>query len=198
MVAYTFDSILAKGVRAGQVPARTDTARKWFRDTAKSTKIEPYKLMNEDKTKLVNRATIGKMYLFSYDPKHKKTLPYYDTFPLIFKVANVPDGFHGINMHYLPLPLRAKLMDALYDLSSNKSYDEKTKIRLSYDILKGASKYKWFKPTFKMYLNKHVRGRFLQIDSADWDTALFLPLARFEGASNSTVWKDSRAEIRGR
>jgi hypothetical protein len=89
-------------------------------------------------------------------------------------------------------------MDALYDLSSNKSYDEKTKIRLSYDILKGASKYKWFKPTFKMYLNKHVRSRFLQIDSADWDTALFLPLARFEGASNSTVWKDSRAEIRGR
>jgi hypothetical protein len=49
-----------------------------------------------------------------------------------------------------------------------------------------------------MYLNEHVRSRFLEISSSDWDMALFLPLENFEKASKSQVWKDSRAKIRGR
>jgi hypothetical protein len=195
LVAYTFDSILAKGVRAGQIPARTNAAREWFRKEAKKTRVTPESLMKEDRTQLKNRATIGKMYLFGYDPKHKKTLPYYDTFPLIFKVRNVPGGFYGINLHYLPLPLRAKLMDALYDLTTNSKYDDSTKLKLRYNILKGISKYKYYKPTFKMYLNQHVRGRFLEISSTDWDTALFLPLERFKKSSKSKVWRDSRAMV---
>jgi hypothetical protein len=88
-------------------------------------------------------------------------------------------------------------MDALYDLTTNSKYDDSTKLKLSYNILKGVSKY--YKPTFKMYLNKHVRGQiFSRLDSADWDTALFLTTrARFRKVI-PTVWKDSRAEIRGR
>ncbi len=193
MAATTFDQILTRGVRAGQIPARTQSARTWFRDEAKKASVTPSTLMKEDRTQLKNRAAIGKMYLFSYDPKHKKTLPYYDTFPLIFKVQNVPGGFQGINMHYLPLPLRARLMDALYDLTTNSRYDESTKLKLSYDILKGVSKY--YKPTFKMYLNANVRSRFLEIGSTDWDTALFLPLERFEKSSKSKVWRDSRTMV---
>ena len=193
MPAVTFDSILTRGVRAGQVPARTQQARNWFRDEAAKTSVSPTALMKEDRTQLKSKSAIGKMYLFSYDPKHKKTLPYYDRFPLIFKVQNVTGGFHGINLHYLPLILRAKLMDALYDLTSNSRYDESTKLKLSYDILKGVSKY--YKPTFKMYLNNHVRSRFLEISSTDWDVALFLPLERFEKSSKSKVWRDSRAMV---
>jgi len=193
LAATTFDQILTRGVRAGQIPARTQSARTWFRDEAKKASVTPSTLMKEDRTQLKNRAAIGKMYLFSYDPKHKKTLPYYDTFPLIFKVQNVPGGFQGINMHYLPLPLRARLMDALYDLTTNSRYDESTKLKLSYDILKGVSKY--YKPTFKMYLNANVRSRFLEIGSTDWDTALFLPLERFEKSSKSKVWRDSRTMV---
>ena len=84
----------------------------------------------------------GKLNMFFYDPKHKKKLPYYDTFPLVLPIEKYPDGFLGINMHYLPLPLRAKLMDALYSLASNQRYDEATKIKLSYNILNSSSKYK--------------------------------------------------------
>lgn len=196
MVAVLFDKILAQGVRAGQIPARTKSARTWFRDTAKKVTITPSALMKEDRTQLKNRAAIGKMYFFFYDPKHKKTLPYYDRFPLIFKVQNVPGGFHGLNMHYLPLPLRARLMDTLYELASNTKYDEGTKLKLTYQVLQGVSKY--YKPTFKMYLNEHVRSRFLEISSTDWDMALFLPLEQFEKASKSSVWKDSKAMAGGR
>lgn len=198
MPAFTFDQLLARGTSAGKVPARTQDARNWYRNAAKKTSVTDSQLMRSDRDKLKQNAAIGKMYAFFYDPKHKKTLPYYDRFPLIFKVKNVPDGFLGINLHYLPPSLRAKLMDALYDLTINERYDENTKLRLSYDILNSAAKYRWFKPTLKMYLNKHVRSRFLLIDAVEWDIALFLPTERFEKASKATVWKDSRQIIGGR
>ena len=180
MVSKVFDEILAQGVRAGQIPARTQQSRDWFRT------------IRGERTRYKNRVTMGKMYLFNYDPKHKDTLPYYDRFPLIFPVDKAPGGFYGINMHYLPHVLRARLMDALYSLSRDKRYDEKTRLKLSYSILNGAAKYKAFKPTFKRYLTNHVRSRFIEITSSEWDIALMMPLQKFAKASASEVWRDSR------
>jgi len=191
-MATTFDEILAQGIRSGQIPARTQQARNWFRDKARGTSVKPESVVRQEKARYKNRVFMGRMYLFNYDPKHKQTLPYYDRYPLIFPVESAPGGFYGINMHYLPYLLRAKLMDALYDLSSNEKYDEKTRLKIGYDILKGASKFKWFKPTFKRYLSNHVRSRFIEIASSEWDIALFLPLERFEKASKREVWRDSR------
>jgi hypothetical protein len=195
-MASKFDDILAQGIRAGQVPARTQGARDWFRDKARGTSATPESVVRGEKARYKNRVSMGKMYLFSYDAKTKVTLPYFDRYPLIFPVDSAPGGFYGINMHYLPYRLRAQLMDALYELSSNKRYDERTKLRLSYDILKGASKYKLFKPTFKRYLSSQVRSRFVEISSSEWDIALFLPLESFDGASKSKVWADSRKMVR--
>lgn len=194
-MAIVFDDLLTKGVRAGQVPARTDTARNWYRDRARTTRTTPERLIRQDKARLTNRVAIGRMYHFFYDPKHKATLPYYDRFPLIFPFKKVSGGFMGINMHYLPLRLRAKLMDALYELASNERYDEKTRLRLSYGILDGASKYKYFKPCVKHYLSGHVRSRFLEVYSSEWDIALFLPTESFEKSSKSKVHSDSRKMI---
>ena len=191
-MASKFDEILAQGVRAGQIPARTQGARDWFRNKARSTSATPESIVRGEKARYKNRVSMGKMYLFNYDPKTKATLPYYDRYPLIFPVQGAPGGFYGINMHYLPYVLRARLMDALYDLSSNQRYDERTKLRLSYDILKGAAKYKAFKPTFKRYLSSQVRSRFIEINSSEWDIALFLPLESFAKASKGSVWADSR------
>jgi hypothetical protein len=191
-MASKFDEILAQGIRAGQVPARTQGARDWFRDKARGTSATPESVVRGEKARYKNRVSMGKMYLFNYDPKTKAELPYYDRYPLIFPVQGAPGGFYGINMHYLPYRLRAQLMDALYELSSNKRYDENTKLRLSYEVLKGASKYKFFKPTFKRYLSNHVRSRFIEIASSEWDIALFLPLESFAKSSKTSVWADSR------
>lgn len=135
------------------------------------------------------------MYHFKYEPKTAKTLPYYDKFPLIFMVGPAKGGFYGINLHYLPPQLRAKLMDGLYDLTNNTRYDESTKLKLTYDLLNSASKFRYFKPTFKHYLNQHVRSKFIEINSTEWDTALFLPTERFEKAKKTKVWADSRKMI---
>jgi hypothetical protein len=195
-MATLFDDILVRGVRQGQIPARTQDAREWFRNKARSQRSAaayPANLMKEgDK---VNDVQVGHMYHFYYDPKGKSTLPYYDRFPLIFMVGPAEKGFYGINLHYLPPKLRAQLMDNLYSIASNTRYDQNTKLRISYDLLKSASKYRYFKPTFKHYLTAHVGSQFLKIDSAEWDIALFLPTERFEKAKKSRVFADSRKMI---
>ena len=195
-MAVIFDEILSKGIRAGKVPAKEQQSRTWYRDTANKFKtVNERNLMKGDTDSLRSQPKIGHMYMFYYDAKHKETLPYFDRFPMIFPYKKVKGGFMGINLHYLPHILRAKLMDSLYDISSNDLYDETTKLRMSYNILSSASKYKWFKPCIKHYLTTQVRSRFLYVYPAEWDIALFLPLERFSGASKSKVWSDSKKLI---
>jgi len=194
MVAYVFDKIIAKGARAGQIPARTQQARDWFRNTAQSSRANSSRLLRSGDN-LTSQIEVGNMYLFNYEPKYKQELPYYDNFPLIFPIETVSRGFIGLNMHYLPLRQRAVLMDALYGLVTDQRYNESTRLKLSYGVLKNASKYKGFKPTIKKYLNSHVQSRFLKIEPVEWDIALFLPLQKFQKASSSTVYKDSLQAI---
>ena len=196
-MSVIFDTILTKGVRAGQIPARTESAREWYRNSAQEYKrIDETKLMKGGNERLTSRVMVGSMYMYYYDPKHKATLPYYDRFPLVFPYKKVPGGFMGINMHYLPLNYRAKLMDALYDVSNNDKYDETTKLKFNYNILNGASKYKYFAPCVKHYLTDQVRSRFLYVYPSEWDIALFLPTQRFVGATKGKVWKDSINTVR--
>ena len=196
-MAKLFDEILTKGIRAGQVPAREAKAREWFRNTAKNYgSVNERALLRSDPDRLTARPRVGDMYMFTYDAKHKATLPYFDRFPLIFPYKKVKGGFMGINMHYLPLTYRAQLMDALYDLSNNKKYDESTRLSLNYNILNSASKFENFKPCVKHYLTGQVRSRFLYIYPSEWDIALYLPTERFQGARKTTVWADSKRKIK--
>ena len=197
MASSLFDDILLKGVKHGQIPARTKDARDWFRQKATKvsrSKTQPDELLSKA-SKKTSSVDIGNMYHFIYDPKGKKTLPYYDTFPLIFMVGPAEGGFYGINLHYLPPNMRAKLMDALYSVSSNKRYDENTKLKISYKILQSSSKMSYFKPTFKHYLTGHVKSKFMEIESAEWDIALMLPTSRFKYANAQKVYSDSRKLI---
>ena len=140
-MAIVFDTIITQGVRSGQIPARTNSAREWFRDTAgKMNRINEREMMKGDVSRMTTQPLLGSMYMFYYDPKHKEELPYYDRFPLIFPYKKVKGGFMGLNLHYLPLQLRAKLMDGLYDFANNTRYDESTKLKLSYELMTQAAK----------------------------------------------------------
>lgn len=195
-MAIIFDTILNKGVRSGEIPARTASSRDWYRKTAQDHKtVNEKQLMVGGNERLTTRPIVGSMYMYYYDPKHKSTLPYYDAFPLVFPYKKVTGGFMGINLHYLPLPLRAKLMDALYDVSNNDRYDETTRLKLNYNVLNSTAKFKYFKPCIKHYLTDQMRSRFLYVYPSEWDMALFLPLERFRGASKQKVWAESKKLI---
>jgi hypothetical protein len=198
-MANIFDTILAKGSKAGQTPGKTQEAREWYRSKASTRnvkqKIDEHKFIKSDPSRMVNSINPGSMYLFHYDPKHKETLPYYDRVPLIFPFEMTKDGFYGLNVHYLPPLLRAKLMDGLYDYTNNKKYDDTTKVMLSYKLLKSIAKLRYFEPCVKRYLSSHVRSQFMYIQPSEWDVALFLPLAKFEKKSINYVYNQSRRSL---
>jgi hypothetical protein len=173
-------------------------ARDWYRDKAReirSVQVESIVRKNPQYARTLIRP--GFMYLFNYDPKMKDELPYYDRFPLVFPFERTEDGFLGMNLHYIPHLYRARLMDQLYSLTNNTRFDETTKLRATYSMLNSAARYKYFKPCVKRYLNSHVRSRFLEIPSNEWDIALFLPLERFAKSTKNNVYKDSRIMING-
>ena len=134
----------------------------------------------------------GRLNMFFYDPKFKKTLPYYDTFPLVLPLEPYSDGFLGINLHYLPMKLRLQLLDRLVDFSNNTKFDESTILDVDYSRLKNIN---LIKPTLKRYLAGRVKTDFRRIDADEFMVAALLPVQRFKKGSASEVYSDSRKMI---
>lgn len=190
-----FKNLEIEAFRAGITP-RSKESREWFRKRLSSIRrVNRNEIMKDESLKLANRQLIGSMQMFFYDAKHKETLPYYDAFPLAIVIGPAPKGFLGMNLHYLPPALRAKFLDALMDVTTNNKYDESTRFDVTYDMLKSAAKYKYFKPCVKHYLRSQVRSRFARIPAPEWEIATFLPTADWQKASQSTVYKDSKGMI---
>ena len=139
-----------------------------------------------------NKPFYGRLNMFFYDPKFKKTLPYYDAFPLVLPLEIYSDGFLGINLHYLPIPLRIKLLDKLVDYSNNTKFDESTKLMVDYKKLKRID---LIKPTIHKYLAGQTKSQFRRIDADEFTIATLLPVQRFKKASDREVWKESRSMI---
>ena len=163
----------------------------WFRDKiAELGKPTATQLIKDGKK--AARPFYGNLNMFFYDPKFKKTLPYYDRFPLVLPLERYSDGFLGINLHYLPIPLRIRLLDELMDYSTDTNFDKKTKVNTNYQQLKNV---KLIKPTLKRYLAGHVKSMFRRVDADEFTVAALLPVQRFKKASAAEVYKDSRKLI---
>jgi hypothetical protein len=189
-----FKTVEYEAFRAGIQP-RTKESRAWFRRKVQNMRnIRRRDLMNEDPIQKRNRSAVGSMYMFFYDAKHRKTLPYWDAFPLVIAMGPAEGGFYGMNLHYLPIPLRAKFLDQLVEITNNNKYDESTRFEVSYALMNRARKFRYFKPCFKHYLNSQVEGRLAYVPPPEWEIATFLPMAQFQGDKNQ-VYKDSRRII---
>ena len=144
----------------------------WYRKKVQSMTTPGARgLINQGKATVAPK--YGVMNLFGYDPKLKATLPYYDTFPLIFPIDFAKGGFYGINFHYLQPGARVNFLRQLSKYSSDKNYDKKTR----YNI--GELSGRYFKKTIKHYLTNQVRTSFLNITADEMAIAIFLPVARF-------------------
>ena len=195
MASNLFQKVEFEAFRAGITP-RTKESRAWFRKKVQNMRgINRRELMRSDPLEKRNRSAIGSMYMFFYDAKHRETLPYWDSFPLIVAVGPAQGGFYGLNLHYLPIPLRAKMLDALMDITNNKKYDESTRFEVSYETLQRIAKLKYYKPCFKHYLTKQVEGQLAYVPPPEWEIATFLPVAQWNKASRGEVYKDSRSMI---
>lgn len=173
-------------------------SRVWFEQQVlllSKKRITPNQILKQNVGDLTTNPLPGRMYMFFYDPKTKTTLPYYDRFPLVFPFSKTTDGFIGLNLHYLPHKLRFTLMDRLLQFKNNDKFDETTRLRYSWQMIAGVSKFALAKPCVKHYLKDHLRSPLVNITADNWSTAMMLPVERFIGSTTASVWADSKAKI---
>ena len=192
-MASLFDKLESEAFRKG-LQARSKEANDWFaKNVKKLGKLGP-SVLQDDRLRKQAGASPGDMVMYTYNPKHKATLPYYDTFPLAIVVGSAPGGFHAINLHYLPPKVRAIFLDKLNDVASNQKFNATTRFKITYKLLMATKSYKYFKPCFKHYLTPNLGSSIMKVNAAEWNIAIFLQTASFKKASTGKVWADSRSQ----
>lgn len=180
---------------------RSKAATDWFIERVRELtgRINRKNLLNDSSLKIRMTPTWGNMYMFVYDALHKDTLPYFDRFPLVIMLKPTPDGFLGLNLHYLDPRTRALFLDRLMDTMPDDRDDTKSaakRLRIRYSLLQSAQRFKYFRPCLKQYLFSQLKSRIAQVKFPDWETAIFLPTEHFSGARKNSVWKDSKEAYR--
>ena len=184
-MASVFDTIKQ---RAGD----TEKSATWYRTQVNKIASGTNARQLFRQNKLNGRPSVGRLNLFGYNPKYRKTLPYYDVFPLVLPLEPIKGGFMGMNFHYLPPLLRFRLLERMQATASDRRFDKSTRFEVAYDDVKNV---KIVKPTIKKYLYAYCQTGFLRINADEAATAIFLPVQRFKKASEATVYADSRRFI---
>lgn len=168
----------------------------WFaqkiKELSAKNPISKLTLLKTTKDIQTPRMMIGTMCFFGYDPKHKDTLPHYDRFPLSFVFGIDNKGFTGINFHYLNIPMRVKLYDAMWKIASQSYLPTQQVKALTWQLLSNVAKFPAAGPAVKRYLYGHVRTKFIKVNIQDWKTAIMLPVSQFTGANEQSVQRLSR------
>jgi hypothetical protein len=125
----------------------------------------------QDANELRKFVVEGHLYMFEYKAK-MKWLPYYDRFPLVYVIKSTKEEFWGANLHYLPIKKRIlcvkKLMEGKIDMP---------------------------KVCFHKYISDHVQGLYIDLASAEWDTAILLPTEDFVKDVNGVKFPINKEEV---
>lgn len=182
MAEYYFDRILSQ--TNGQ-----ERSFRWFQQKIREFGVPTQRQLIEAGDTRFD-LNIGNMNFFVYDPKHKKTLPYYDRFPLIIPIEEKNNYFLGINFHYLSIPYRISLIEKL--LKFQRTQQNEKRIIAEWRNVKN---FREVKPTIKKYLKNHLRSPFIKIQEQEYRLALMLPVQNFAKATKYKVYSDSRRMI---
>lgn len=155
----------------------------------------PWMVLKGNPTQLTTRLMPGRMYMFVYDPLHKHDLPYYDRFPCVLLYKRSITGFSGLNFHYLPYQMRVQLLYRLMQYKTNNRLDENTRIKYTWEAIKGVSKFAAAVPAFHQYNFAGLRSSFREIRAYDWTTAVMLPVEQFVKMPDDRIWDKSRQYV---
>lgn len=154
----------------------------------------------------------GFMYFFFYEAKHRRTLEYWDRFPLVLPFNIRGNRMWGLNFHYLPYNERVLLFASLDKLIRDSNIEEQKKFHIGWQLIGQFGRLKLAKPCVHQYIlsPQYVKSKFLHIDSDEWITALLMPneqfyshdpkvgddIDKFVKKSKQEVWKDSLIKSR--
>jgi len=173
-----------------QLAEDRDMSMRWYRDQVRA--VVPRRFSESATTGLIRTGNIqqrpayGVLNLYGYDPKHEKILEYYDVFPLTIPIEKTKNGFVGINLHYLSVPMRMRLLTKLMPLTTENRIIGWRRV----------ARFREIKPCVKRYLGSMVKTAFLPIiEQQEMELAAMMPLQRFRKARDTKVWSDSRRMI---
>ena len=199
-MASLFQNIQEQALKAKITP-RTKDSMQWFnKQLATMAGINRPQVLRDPVLErrshvVVNRNLVGTVHMFRYNPKEKLTLPYYDQYPVVIIVGKARGGFNALNLHYLPVNLRIRFLDMLYQYTTNDRFDETTRFMSFWNrINKGLMK-KFLKPMIKTYLTDNIDGYICKVPASEWEIAAFLPFQRFRKKNQSVVWRDSYKQV---
>lgn len=161
----------------------TTYSMNWFNNTINKILKNPHKTREERVKDTLGKSegsiSPGSLYMFRYSPKHKDTLPIYDTFPLVFPLRKHGAYMTGLNIHYMPVEARVAMLGILMEYTNTKTLSDSTRLRLSWNVIQSFSQLEPLQDCIKMYLMTHVQSNFTRIDPENWVTAARLPLENF-------------------
>ena len=122
------------------------------------------------------------MYLFRYEPKTRRDLPYYDTLPLTLVLEIKRNGLFGINFHYMPPIMRRKMLSMLMEADTEQKFNR---------IIRS----KEIHTSVKFYLRNQIKSYLLEINKKEWDLIGELRIEQFRKEMKTTVWNKTMGAL---
>jgi len=173
------DNIYSRYARRAQeagVTRGTKESIDWFRKTIRKDRRPTFDRVSEGLKN--SRVQPGGLFIYEYIPKNKERIPFYDRNPCTLILEMTKDGWYGLNLHYLPPVIRARLLAEFYRKST-------TGLNIAKRIGSSAEG----KRALKRYIGSQVRGRMKRVPKEDWEIAIQLPFENFAKASAKTAWR---------
>jgi hypothetical protein len=183
-----------KSATGGLVDRHTAESLLWFRRrVSKDTKLNRQALIKSHgdykaKRGRENRNTIvGKLFYFHYEAETAgdKERGVFDEFPMVFifnstKSKEGKQVLWGLNLHYATPAERAILYMKLLKLKNTKGWTEKTKLRVSWALIKQVAAHPVYTKCVHAYRVDRMKSRMIEIEPYDWEVAVFLQLQRWK------------------
>lgn len=163
----------------GKLKYTSDDLAKWLVEKASEAKnpTTARKIIANNDQRGRSTAMLGRMYFYRYAPKYGDKMTKYDKFPMCIPIKRYGNGFMGLNLHYLSVGGRQRLLEMLLVYKSEALISDKTRLNVNYDtLLTSAALEKISKPCVHRYLWSQCRSRFIEIYPAEFDKAIQLPV----------------------
>lgn len=147
----------------------------------------------------------GRLYYFKYQAEiaGNKEIGLYDQYPMVFMFNSIKNKegkrvLYGINVHYLLPVQRYNLFMKLMTLKNKVGYDDKTKLKLQWDLIKAVAGTKIAERSVHAYRLDRFLSRLIEIHPIDWAQATFLQLQKWAkpNAEKPYVQSHARKQLR--
>lgn len=204
---YNFEFVLKQYIQInGSKSGAKQKAIKWF----KKESMFPFINLSKDmkRSRIITPMVQGKIYTFTYDPKTKDALSFYDKQPIILslgKSKKIKNLDLGINLNFLPQKYKLHLLNVIYKYNTtiiNKSFENNQKLARSgkdpnpnkeyplncdYDLIK-----KLLPKELHFALRSYYRGRrknVVMFSYNSWAPLSLLEIQDFEGITINQLYK---------